>query len=101
MVKKRNLERLLFYCPEVDCHDFAAFPLVSDDDFMIMEQEFYEDTSFVHIFPFVREKEDGKGFVDLYVWDLMLYPESYRRFVICDGYSLSEAEEAEFLEYVE
>lgn len=100
MIKKRNLERLLYSCPEVDCYDFAAFPQVSDDNFMVMEQEFCEDTSFVRIFPFVRETEDGKGYIDLYVWDLMLYPESYRGFVICDGYSLSEAEEVSFLEYI-
>ena len=100
MIKMRKLERLLFPCPEVDSYDDAAFPQVSDDDFMVMEQEFCEDASFVHIFPFVRESEDGKGYVDLYVLDPMLYPEGYRRFVICDGYSLSETEEAVFLEYI-
>ncbi len=100
MIKKRNLERLLFSCPTVDSYYYATIPQVSDEEFMVMEQEFCEDTSYVHIFPFVRETEDGKGYIDLYVWDLMLYPESYRRFVICDGYRLSEAEEAEFLEYV-
>lgn len=99
MNNNRNLERLLFSCPEVDCHDFAAFPLVSDDEFMVMEQEFCEDTSFVHIFPFVR-REKGKGYIDLYVWDLMLFPDAYKRFVITDGFSLPGKEEEVFLEYI-
>lgn len=99
MIKKRNLERLLFSCPEVDCYDFAAFPMVSDDEFMVMEQEFCAETSHVHIFPFARQ-EKGKAYIDLYVWDLMLYPDAYKRFVISDGLSLPGEEEEVFLEYI-
>ena len=99
MIKKRNLERLLFSCPEVDCHDFAAFPMASDDEFMVMEQEFCAETSRVHIYPFVRQ-DKGKGYIDIYVWDLMLYPDAYKRFVIADGLSLPGEEEEVFLEYI-
>ena len=100
MQTKRSIERLLFSCPEVNCSDYSVYPLVSYEEFMAMEQEFCAETSHVHIYPFVRKREDGKGYIDLYIWDLMLYPESFRRVIICDGYRLSEAEETGFFEYI-
>ena len=89
-MSERNikLERLLFSCPEIDYQDLDTYPLVSDEDRHYMETDFYEDTSCVHLYPYVRKNAAGTPFIDVYVWDQMLYPEMCRRFIICEGYRL-------------
>lgn len=100
MDNNRSIERLLFPCPEVDSSDYSAYSPVSPEEFMVMEQGFRDDSSHVCLFPYARLTKAGKAFIDIYVWDLMLYPYNYRRFIICEGYRLSEEEENAFLKYV-
>ena len=100
MDNNRSIERLLFPCPEVDSSDYSAYPPVSPEEFMVMEQGFRDDSSHVCLSPYARLTKAGKAFIDIYVWDLMLYPYNYRRFIICEGYRLSEEEENAFLKYV-
>ncbi len=100
MFQTRRIERQLYKCPEVDCSDYTEFPPLDKVDYMAMEQEYCEDSSLVHIFPFVRENDKGVWYIDIYVWDLMLYPEAFRRFVICSGYCLPEILEDSFFEYI-
>ena len=96
----RNIERMLFLCPEVDSSDHSVYPPVSPEEFMVMEQAFCEDTSQVYLYPFVRQTETGRAYVDLYVWDYLLYPDRCRRYVISEGYRLPEEEEEAFLLYM-
>ena len=98
--KMRKIERRLCRCPEIDCSDDAGFPLPDEAEFKAMEQNYCEDLSRVYIFPFVRENKKGVWYVDVYVWDQMLYPEAFRRFIICTGYCLPEILESSFLEYI-
>ena len=64
-----------------------------------MEADYSEDTSVVHIYPFVRIPDDREPFMDFYIWDCMLYPESYARYVICEGCCMSEKDEESFFQY--
>ena len=95
-----NFERLFHSCPEVDCCDITTYPEVSEDVFYIMEQGFYDDTSVAHLFPFVAVNGLGEPYIDIYIWDVMLYPCTYRRFIICDGLRLSKDVEDSFLNYI-
>ena len=95
-----NFERLFHSCPEVDCCDITTYPEVSEDVFYMMEQGFYDDTSVAHLFPFVAVNGLGEPYIDIYIWDVMLYPCTYRRFVICDGLRLSKDVEDAFLNYI-
>ena len=85
MMLIRKIERRLCKCPEIDCSDHARFPLPDEAEFKAMELDYCEDPSRVYIFPFVRENKKGVWYVDVYVWDQMLYPEAFRRFIICAG----------------
>ena len=96
----RTLERTIFDCPEVNSTDYQRFPLMSDDAIRAMEMEFSGDPSAVFIFPYVNKNTAGEGFVEIYIWDQMLYPAGYERFVICEGLRMGETEEERFLHYI-
>lgn len=73
MTSIRDFERMLFRCPEVNV---AEYPLASYEEFLLMEQDF--SSEFVCVFPFVRNENGGKPFVEIYIWDVMLYPDAYK-----------------------
>lgn len=100
MMQMRRIERLLCRCPELDCSDYAEFPMLDEVGFLAMEQEYCEDSSRVHIFPFVRVNSKGVYYIDVYVWDVTLYPEAFHRYIIYSGYCLPEILESSFLEYL-
>lgn len=95
-----NFERSFHSCPEVDCCDIENYPEVSKDVFCMMEQGFYDDTSVAHLFPFVTVNGTGEPYIDIYIWNVMLYPSIYRRFIIRDGWRLSKDVEECFLNYI-
>lgn len=97
---QKTKKREAFRCPETNGSDYERYPLVSEGDFMMMEQDFFSDTSIVRVFPFFRKVDEETWFIELYFWDIMLYPEQYKRFVICDGHRLPDSEEKCFLRYV-
>lgn len=94
MTSMRNFERMLFRCPEVD---MSEYPMASYEEFLLMEQDF--SSEFVCVFPFVRQENEGKPFVEIYIWDVMLYPDAYKHFVICDGMCLPESLEKLLFDY--
>ena len=99
MMQTRKIDRLLHKCPEVDCSDYATFPLLDDIALDVMELEFSKDSSEIYIFPFVRNNK-GVGYIEVYVWDLMLYPCLFQRFIICEGYCLPADLEDSFIRYI-
>lgn len=100
MFSAREIERKLYRAPEVDCCDYKHFPEVEEIEFMRMKCEFSSDESKVHIFPFISHISDGCPYIDIYVWDCMLYPKCYKRFIICEGMRLNSSDEKEYLQYV-
>ncbi|HHU52790.1 MAG TPA: hypothetical protein GXZ43_01745 [Clostridiaceae bacterium] len=95
----RRLERTFFRCPEISGEDYSTFPAVSDQVFLLMKSEFSADSSNIYIFPFVRSKEASKLFVEIYIWDLVNYPDVCKRFVIFEGCRMSEEDEEKYLDY--
>ena len=95
----RGWERIFFECPEVSGEDYLTFPSVSDEEFYTMGLDFYSYSSVIHIFPFVSRTESANPYVELYIWDLMQYPDVYKRFVIFDGQRMNEEDEEKFLSY--
>ena len=94
MTSIRDFERMLFRCPEVNV---GEYPQASYEEFLLMEQDF--SSEFVCVFPFVRQENGGKPFVEIYIWDVMLYPDAYKRFIICDGMCLPESLERLLFDY--
>ena len=93
------MENILYSSPVVNCHDLRKFPIVSQEFFELMEQEFSQNASEINAFPFVRKTSDGTPYIDIYVWDVMLYPACYERFVLLDGHRLPSDLERKFLGY--
>ena len=96
-----SIERILYPCSEVNCCDYETFPLATYEELSMMETEFANYSSKIHIFPFVRESCKGSKYIEIYVWDTMLYPDLFERFVIVEGCRLSEEKENDFLHYIE
>lgn len=96
----RILERNRFKCPVIDSENYKAFPLAGDSQFAIMENPYYCDNSKIQIFLGQGKSPIYGPFIDIYVWDCVLYPEPYKRFVICDGFTFSEKDEDDFFNYV-
>ena len=95
----RNLERMIFDAPELDREDYHGFPEAAEEELEAMESLFAEDTSAICLFLFIRVNDAGKRYVELYVWDQLLYPDTYERFIICEGFRMREEDEEEFLYY--
>ena len=94
MTSIRNFERMLFCCPEVNV---SEYPLASDEEFLLMEHNITSE--FVCVYPFVR-KEDGRNpYVEIYIWDKKLSPDTYERFIICEGMRLPDDLEYSLLGY--
>lgn len=91
----RNFEQILY---KSQCIDSTYFPVLDEEDFTYMDIEASQDRSIVMCFPYYRHL-DGKAYVDIYIWDVML-PAGYKRFVLAEGYSLNEGEEENFIEYL-
>lgn len=98
---ERKLERTIFKCPEINCDDYLKYPLVDEDCFINMENRYREDSSRIHIFIYVRGNDSYSGYVDVYVWDSIIYPYEYERFVICNGFRLPDNKEDKLFEYID
>ena len=96
----RKIERGLFRCSEIDSGDNNRYPTVNNDEFERMYSEFIADTSESKVYAFYREVQLRAGYVDVYIWDVMAYPQSYYRFVISEGFCMPQQEEERFLEYL-
>lgn len=97
----RRMERFLYPCEETDSSDFSLYPPATDFEFADMESESV-DRSVIHIFPYIRHHESmGFDYVEIYVYDIMLYPLAcFRRFVIRDRYRMTAEAEADFEVYI-
>lgn len=102
MNPRRKYERRLYKCPEIDCYDVIKYPLVSEERFLLMEDLFKTDESTVHIFPFVCKNPSEDHYIDIYIWDIAMYQDgiSFRRFLICENYRLSEEDEDLLFNYL-
>lgn len=63
----------------------CEFPQADAEEMNYMECEFSNDPEGFCLFLFLRTDVEEKNYVDIYVWDCMLYPEIYHRFVIANG----------------
>lgn len=89
------------YCSKtIDCEDFISFPQVDEATFMDMALQFQENEDAVYFFPFLTRSEIGTMYDQLYVWDYMLYPKCYTRFVFADGRRMKQINEKNFLQYL-
>lgn len=100
MSDARKIERAIYKCPEVNCSDYTSFPLVDEDIYMGMCSDFSLHFSEICMFIFVRESGCPNPFVDIYIWDITNLEGGYTRFVICDGFQMSEELERKYLEYI-
>lgn len=101
MFSSRKIERELFKCPEIDSYDYSEYPLVEEIELAKMESEYNAFSDEVNIFPYVSTSSSGKTYIELYVWDCMLYPDGYKRFIICEGMRMTDKDEEIFLSYIE
>ena len=93
-----GFERIINRCPVIDCEDYVAYPLASDEELVQMEKASCR-CSLISVFAFVRIGENQVPYVEVYVWDAQLYERDYIRFIICDGRCLTEELEGELIGY--
>ena len=94
MISMTELERMLFRCPEVN---ISKYPQASYEEFLLMDHDFSGE--YVCVYPFVKMDESGTPYVEIYVWDSMLYPDIYESFIICEGMRLTDVLEEKLLNY--
>lgn len=88
----REFEKSIFKNAEIDVN---AFPPVSEEDIIYMEQEAAtDDKRYACCFAYCRKKEETP-FIDIYIWDPALL-EGYCRFILVEGFGLSKADEDRF-----
>ena len=91
-----GFERMIKRCPEVDCDDLERYPLASKREFSMMERKL----SFPFVSFFDRIRDDGSRYVEIYIWDPVVFDgEDYRRFIIEEGMCLPEDREKELMRY--
>lgn len=101
MLSMRKLERTIYPNPELDELKYSEFPRVDDWKMISMENSFVSESDKVNIFLYVSHLNKDIPFVDMYVWDYMLYPVICKRFVICEGLSLTLDDEKMFFHYID
>ena len=100
MFEMRTFERMVYKAPEVNCEDYEKYPMVDEQDFIYMENHFCGNMDYAYLFPYVSMTEDGRIYIEIYVWDCLLYPTSFKRFVLCNGHRLTEKDEQSYLQYI-
>lgn len=95
MFESRAIERELFKSPIADSTDLEKYPEVDEETFNSMLNSYLEDTSKIHVFCFSND-----GYIEFYIFDWMLFPEMYHRFVIVQKHMMSEEEESLFNQYI-
>ena len=101
MFRTRYLERTLYRNPEVEIQDYISYPMVDEMEMMYMETEHFSESDKIHIIPYVSWTDNGLPYIELYVWDSMLYPYAFKRYLICKGKCLSDEAEEELLRYTQ
>lgn len=84
----RTFERMVYKAPEVNCEDYEKYPMVDEQDFIYMENHYCGNMDYAYLFPYVSTTADCRTYIEIYVWDCLFYPTSFKRFVICNGYRL-------------
>lgn len=97
----RELERAIYPNPVIDGLKYSEFPEIDDLEMMSMENSFILESDKVYISPYVSHLKQGIPFVEVYVWDYMLYPAMCKRFIICEGLSFSFGDEQMFFHYID
>ncbi len=101
MLSLRELERVIYPNPELDDLKYSEFPEIDDWEMIAMENSFILESDKVYIFPYVSHLNQGIPFVEVYVWDYILYPAMCKRFVICEGLSFTSDDEQMFFHYID
>ena len=70
--------------------DNIPYPIISKVIFTKMENIFLNEKDQIHLFAFICGEASIEPYVDIYVWDSMIMPESYERYVIAEGRRMSE-----------
>lgn len=100
LFSKRETERkLLDISTKNEIVDTLSYPL-DEDKMSYMESEVYVSPEEFNVFLFL-EKTDDEDYIDVYVWDWMMYPDNYVRFIITAGKMLDADKEKLFLYYAD
>ena len=84
-------ERQLHPCPEIDCTDESLWPGSPE-----VENNMSDGKEVILVY--FRENARGEKYIDLY-FKKVYCQNTYERFIICEGYRLSEEMERLYLEY--
>lgn len=95
-----DLEKIIFCCPELNRQEIETLSCVDDRHFAAMETAYASDSSSTVVYPFVSiDQKKGEPFVEIYIWDYMLFSPKYVRFILKDGYALPDKEQSLYLKY--
>ena len=97
----RSIERLFSHCPLIDNSDYNRFPWASPEECILMEQYSLEYSDWICVFAFVRNLSQLNKYIEIYIYDVMLFPNAFERFIICEGERLTDESEKKLLDYAE
>lgn len=94
-----SLEKIWNHTPIVESDNLSRYCPIDDITFMGMESDFINESSKFHLHAFYRLDSEKRWYIDMYIWDCMLYPDICRRIIIQNGFILAEDDESLFIEY--
>lgn len=94
-----SLERIWNHTPVVESDNLSRYCPIDAITFMGMESDYINESSKFHLHVFYRMDSENQWYIDMYIWDCMLYPDICRRIIIQNGFILAEEDENLFMEY--
>lgn len=94
-----SLERIWNHTPIVESDNLSRYCPIDAITFMGMESDYFNESSKFHLHVFYRIDSENQWYIDMYIWDCMLYPDICRRIIIQNGFILAEEDENLFMEY--
>ena len=89
-------------CPVADSKDYITYPGLDEEMFndMYFEMESKPEWEAVYFFSYICRNNNGDVFISVYIWDEDYSYESPKRYIIREGYRMTDEAEAEFSNYL-
>ena len=94
-----SIEKIWNNTPIIESENLSRYYPIDEITFMGMETDFVNESSKFHLHVFDRMDSENQRYIDVYIWDCLLYPNIIRRIIIQDGFILAEEDENLFIEY--
>ena len=89
-------------CPVADSNDYTTYPGIDEEMYsdMYFDITTIAERDLAYFFSYICRNENGDIYISVYVWDGKYSLETPKRFIIREGYRMTDEDEDEFLGYL-